>query len=48
MIRVEVFFSLAYMFFDPVTERQTLSIMYIDTALGQSAKNINIIHRQRS
>ena len=27
MIRVEVFFSLFYMLFDPVTDRQTLSIM---------------------
>ena len=47
MIRVEVFISLAYMFVDSTTERQALSIMYIDTTFGQSVKNINMIHRQR-
>ena len=48
MIRVEDFNGFAYMFLDAVTERQTQSIMYIDTTFEQSVKNINIIHRQRS
>ena len=38
MIGVEVFFLLVYVLFDPVTDRQILSIMHIDITLEQSAK----------
>ena len=48
MIRVEVFFSLVYMIFGLITDRQTLSIMYIDITLIHSVKSLLIIHRQRS